>query len=234
VPNALCFDSIGHICFFSCANYDISSSTVLLMLTRPFFVIAVAFSPARNMRATSSLQMSDKKMVGASVEIGGNEIYDPLDMLKLHDVAPTAFPHAQWLREAELKHCRAAMLASVGAFTAQWGLAIPGYTLVEGGDPVENLNHYVQDYPLGFVQIILLIAVIEGANFPGDAWFGKMEREPGNIGYDPLGMSKGTDAQKEQMALKELKNGRLAMMAMAAYTAEHWIPGSVPFIPGKF
>ena len=28
--------------------------------------------------------------------------------------------------------------------------------------------------------------------------------------------------------------GRLAMIAMAAYTSEHWIPGSVPFLPGKF
>ena len=51
----------------------------------------------------------------------------------------------------------------------------------------------------------------------------------GDLGYDPLGLfKKKTDAQKDEMRLKELKNGRLAMIAMAAYTSEHWIPGSVP------
>jgi|TARA_B110000090_G_C13301387_1_gene415916 hypothetical protein len=172
-------------------------------------------------------------MVGASVEVNNGKIYDPIGMLDLHDIAPTAFPHAQWLRESELKHCRIAMLASIGAFTGQWGLAIPGYTPV--ADPVANLNQFVLDWPLAFSQIIFSIALIEGASFPGDMWFGKSERAPGNIGYDPLGFNKkNTDAQKANLQLQELKNGRLAMMAMAAYTAEHWIPGSVPFIPGNF
>lgn len=66
-------------------------------------------------------------------------------------------------------------------------------------------------------------------------WFGKGEREAGNLNYDPLGgFRKKTDAQKDYIRLNELKNGRLAMIAMAAYTSEHWIPGSVPFLPGKF
>jgi hypothetical protein len=95
--------------------------------------------------------MSD--LVGASVEVNGGKVYDPLGTLKLHDVAPTAFPHAKWLRESELKHSRIAMLASVGAFTGQWGLAIPGYT--PNSDPVTNLNAFVQDWPLGFAQVNL-------------------------------------------------------------------------------
>jgi hypothetical protein len=41
-------------------------------------------------------------------------------------------------------------------------------------------------------------------------------------------------AKKNELQLKELKNGRLAMMAMAAYTANHWIPGAVPIMPGTF
>lgn len=111
-----------------------------------------------------------------------------------------------------------AMLASVGAFTAQYGLVIPGYTGI--ADPVENLNNFVLDWPLGFSQIILAIGIIEGHFFPGEFWFGKGDREAGNLGYDPLGFFKNkTPAQKDDMRLKELKNGRLAMMAMAAYTA---------------
>lgn len=80
----------------------------------------------------------------------------------------------------------------------------------------------------------MAIAVIEGWSDPSQFWFGKGAREAGNLGYDPLGLFKGTDKQKNEMRLKELKNGRLAMIAMAAYTSEHWIPGSVPFLPGKF
>ena len=91
------------------------------------------------------------------------------------------------------------------------------------------------DFPQGAAHIIILLAIIEGAKFPGDAWFGKMQRAPGDIGYDPLGFSKNkTPAQMEKLQLQELKNGRLAMMAMAAYTSEHWLPGSVPFLPGHF
>jgi hypothetical protein len=125
------------------------------------------------------------------------------------------------------------MLASIGAFTGQYGLVIPGYTA--DADPVTNLNKFVLDWPLGFSQIIFAIALIEGTSNPSDFWFGKGEREAGNLGYDPLGFFRNkSEQQKDVLRLQELKNGRLAMMAMAAYTSEHWIPGSVPFLPGKF
>lgn len=154
-------------------------------------------------------------------------------MLKLHDVNSEVFPHPKWLRESELKHCRIAMLASIGAFSAQFGLVIPGYTAYP--DPVANLNEYFVNQPFGFAQILLSIGLIEGASDPSAFWTGKGDREAGNLGYDPLGFYKNkSQEQKDKLLLNELKNGRLAMIAMAAYTSEHWIPGSVPFIPGKF
>jgi hypothetical protein len=154
-------------------------------------------------------------------------------MLKLHSVNSEVFPHPKWLRESELKHCRMAMLASVGAFSAQYGLVIPGYTA--NPDPVSNLNEFIVNWPFAFAQIIFSIGLIEGVSEPGEFWAGKGSREAGDLGYDPLGLfKKKTDAQKDVIRLQELKNGRLAMIAMAAYTSEHWIPGSVPFLPGKF
>jgi hypothetical protein len=154
-------------------------------------------------------------------------------MLKLHSVNSEVFPHPKWLRESELKHCRIAMLASVGAFSAQLGLVIPGYTAV--ADPVTNLDQFVLNYPFAFAQIFLTIGLIEGNSDPSAFWFGKGDRVAGELGYDPLGFSRGKSQEvKDKYLLNELKNGRLAMMAMAAYTSEHWIPGSVPFIPGQF
>jgi len=203
--------------------------TVLLAF---LLAAANAFSPAGR-SVQSVLRMGSDKMVGASVEVNNGEVYDPLDMLKLHGVAPTAFPHPKWLRESEVKHCRIAMLASIGAFTAQYGLVIPGYTAV--ADPVENLNSFALNFPVALTQIILAIGIVEGSSNPSEFWWGKGEREAGDFHYDPTGyFKKQTDAVKDSLRLKELKNGRLAMIAMAAYTSEHWIPGSVPFLPGKF
>lgn len=205
------------------------------------FIIAVlvalissssAFAPAGNRGLTPRLVMKD--MVGASVEVNGGKIYDPLDTLTLHNVAPSVFPHAKWMREAELKHCRAAMLATVGLWSPA-GLPIPGYTPATSGGPVENLNKFALEQPLALAQIILAIGIIEGHFFPGEMWFGGGDRDAGDLGYDPLGLfKKKTDAQKDEMRLKELKNGRLAMIAMAAYTSEHWIPGSVPISFSSF
>lgn len=172
-------------------------------------------------------------MVGASVEINGGKVHDPFGLLQLHKVSSTVMPHGKWLREAELKHGRIAMLASIGAFASQYGLTIPGYTAV--ADPVENLNQYVANFPMGFCQIVFAIAIIEGHFFPKDFWYGKGDRDAGDLGYDPLGLYKNkSPAQKKTLQLQELKNGRLAMIAMAAYTSEHWIPGAVPFMPGQF
>ena len=96
----------------------------------------------------------------ASVEAGG-KVYDPVDMLKLHDLNPEVFPHPKWLRESELKHCRIAMLASIGAFTGQFGLVIPGYTAV--ADPVENLNQFVVNYPFAFAQVSFSKYILGGS-----------------------------------------------------------------------
>jgi hypothetical protein len=46
----------------------------------------------------------------------------------------------------------------------------------------------------------------------------------------PFGKEK--DASKmAKLQLQELKNGRLAMIAMAAFFSEHQIHGAVPFLP---
>lgn len=80
-----------------------------------------------------------------------------------------------------------------------------------------------------------LISVKNKHNITQEFWFGKGERNAGEWSFDPTKFYAGlTAAKKDDLTLKELKNGRLAMMAMAAYTSEHWIPGSVPFLPGHF
>jgi len=153
-------------------------------------------------------------------------------MLELHGLNPSLFPHAKWLRESELKHCRGAMLASIGCFSAQWGLVIPGYEDTLNKNPAGNMHDFFVGHPLAFAQIILAIGIVEGSSNPLAFWTGNGDREAGNYHFDPTGFwSKQTQASKNTLQLKELKNGRLAMMAFAAYMSEHFIPGSVPFLP---
>ena len=52
-----------------------------------------------------------------------------------------------------------------------------------------------------------------------------MTRAPGDLGYRVM---RKADNMEEQQT-KELKNGRAAMLGIMAFSAAHYIPGSVPF-----
>jgi hypothetical protein len=58
------------------------------------------------------------------------------------------------------------------------------------------------------------------------------DRVPGDYGYDPLGFTKGPEGleseRMKKLRIKEIKNGRLAMIAMAGWLSEESIPGSFP------
>ena len=57
-------------------------------------------------------------------------------------------------------------------------------------------------------------------------------RVPGDYGYDPLGFTKregGFDSEEiKSLRMKEIKNGRLAMMTIAAWVSNDLIPGALP------
>merc|ERR1712224_788901 len=86
----------------------------------------------------------------------------------------------------------------------------------------------------GRVCMLAFTGMVVQSFFPENAWIGQMDREPGDLGFDPLKFSKkpGFDIKKKQLI--ELKNGRLAMIGVASIFANHAIPGSVPFLTGAF
>ena len=78
-------------------------------------------------------------------------------------------------------------------------------------------------------QILGFCAIIELASIE-DLY---TVEKPWDLGFDPMNFSKNkTPEQMEKLELQELKNGRLAMIAMAAFASEHMIPGSVPALTG--
>jgi hypothetical protein len=54
--------------------------------------------------------------------LAGDEGFDPLGLSNIDDLGVDLY----WLREAELKHCRVAMLAVVGSLAQELGFVLPG------------------------------------------------------------------------------------------------------------
>jgi len=87
----------------------------------------------------------------------------------------------------------------------------------------------------GVSQIFGAIALVEayemthkdGKYAGGDAWFQGFST---NLAFDPLGFGKADAKMVETMKLRELKNGRLAMIGIMGFVASSAVPGSVPML----
>lgn len=141
--------------------------------------------------------------------LAGDEGFDPLGLSNIDDVGIDLY----WMREAELKHCRLAMLAILGGFAQDVGFVFPG--MPDSKNVVTAFWDSFDRNPgpifagfiaIGIIEIFSGIAVTEGRK-SGD-------RAPGEFGFNPLNMGK-TEASRKDLALKEVRNGRLAMWAAA-------------------
>jgi len=148
----------------------------------------------------------------------GDTGFDPLTI--------SGFLPADWLREAELKHCRVAMLATLGCIV-QDVYKFPGAETVYSGDLKLTKLHdaAVAEGTMGqmlvwlsFLEIFGTAAAIQMLQGSG--------RKPGDFGFDPLGFGKGAD--RSRLELAELKNGRLAMMAFSGIVHHYFITGKGP------
>jgi len=173
--------------------------------------------------------------VGASVEFTAYpgapdvpEAWDPFGFSELYKVSGNN-PDVAWLREAELKHGRMAMLAVVGIIVQSSGVHLPGNPEVSFAD-----SNWVTAPsslpPAAWGQVLAAIGLEEGRNAAGlyDLWNGVTDkREPGDNGWGKSFLSDDPVAA-DKMRLKELKNGRLAMLAFMGIAANHFIPGALP------
>jgi hypothetical protein len=67
-------------------------------------------------------------------------------------------------------------------------------------------------------------------NITMENMFSDPSRVPGNFGFDPMGLSKGkTPEQVAELELNEIKNGRLAMLAIGGMIHHNWVTGEPLF-----
>jgi len=152
----------------------------------------------------------------------GDVGFDPLGFSDNFDI--------KWLREAELKHGRVCMLATVG-FVASQFYNFPMFADMHVDD--SNLAPAVVGIS-PMLQIVFGMGVLEfwsnNGKVTAEDMFEDPNRVPGALGFDPLGLGKGkSPADMERLQLQEIKNGRLAMLAIGGMIHHNWITGEALF-----
>jgi light-harvesting complex I chlorophyll a/b binding protein 1 len=186
--------------------------------------MASAFAPATQVKSTTALAAEKSQALPflpkpANLEgYLGDAGFDPLGV---SDYIPM-----DYLREAELKHGRICMLAWTGWVAVDSGMRVlPVPTGWEGLDVKSAHDVLVTDAagggpngPLG--QLFIWISVAEMIS-----WIGVSQmlqgsgRAPGDFGFGTSFLPKDAKAA-EMMKLKELKNGRLAMLAFSGVVTQ--------------
>lgn len=175
-------------------------------------VSANAFSISRTARATSrSLNMA---FAGGLPGNEGPELKN-FDPLGLAEKSPEWVP---FFREAELKHGRIAMLATAGWLAVDLGVTLPDHAF----SSVAAHNAGVTSGAM--IQILFWTSLFEIISCPAVAALKDGSRKPGDFGFDPLGFGKNA-ANLAKYQVNELKNGRLAMMAIGGLATQSVMTG---------
>jgi len=180
--------------------------------------------PARAQRS-AAVTMGVSDMAGISVETG-NKVWDPMNLSAKMDAG-----NLNLIRAAELKHCRVAMLATVGwAWTATGthfnGMLSfhPAVSFADAAAAGNPLAAAAMVPGAGIWQMIFAIGALEVA------WEKKYPATEcaGNFGVPACTQDPAKFRELENM---ELKNGRLAMLGIISFACAEGIPGSVPLYP---
>ncbi|KAG5191919.1 light harvesting complex protein [Tribonema minus] len=155
-------------------------------------------------------------LVGSDLELA---TWDPLGFTNNQNPDTIA-----WYRAAELKHGRVAMLAALGEiFQSYYHLPDPVFS--QSAKPWDALQQVYAERPLAIAQILLAIFACEAL---GQAQQAKPGQAPGDLNWDPLNLKPSDPETWEKVQLRELKNGRLAMIAIAAFFVQENLTGQGP------
>ena len=182
---------------------------------------ATAFTGVRSARSSMKMMAEKSKSLpwmDLPAPIAGIESPQGFDPLRLSESIDL-----RWSQEAELKHGRIAMLATVGWICTSLGIHLPGDV-----HDVSTIAAHDAGVAAGSMQQILLwthFAEILGTKAVIEMYEGS-GRTPGYFGFDPLKLSEGkSDTIKMELRQKELNNGRLAMLAFSGLVTQSVLYG---------
>lgn len=192
---------------------------------------ASAFAPNTSTRSSTKLSAgSDEDMSKALPFVKrpklldgtfpGDVGFDPFGFGG-EDKASLAF-----MREAEIKHSRLAMLAVVGWPLAElWDKKIAAVlglepALTSSGESPSLLNGGLDKIePEYWVIVLAIAALFENESKQAQESNGK-NYVLGDCGFDPLGLFPEDKKDQFDMQTKEIKHGRIAMMAILGFAAQ--------------
>ncbi|KAG5179441.1 light harvesting complex protein [Tribonema minus] len=160
--------------------------------------------------ASAALRMSVDELIGADTETSG--VWDPAGFAK-DDAALYKY------RAVELKHGRVAMLATLGVLVQSF-VTLPDPVFADGARPQTAAWELVTSRPEALAQIFLACGAVELLVLKQDP-----EKPAGDLGF---GAYPDTEEEFEALQLKELKNGRLAMMAIVGMFVQEKLTGQGP------
>jgi len=209
------------------------------------------YGPDRALFLPSGLLDRDQLPSYLTGDLAGDYGYDPLGLGKDID-------QVRKYREAELIHARWAMLASAGIIIPEGleanGADLVGGTWFETGAKMLNggtLNYFAVPWgivnnplPLAVVLVIEvgLMAAVESyrrngkgprgyspgiGKFDSTIFEGLDNLYPGGP-FDPLNLAEDPEVGAE-LKVKEIKNGRLAMVAVLAFAVQSYVVGEGPY-----
>jgi len=153
--------------------------------------------------------------------MAGDVGFDPLGLSK--DQKDLNF-----YREAEIKHARLAMLAAAGWPVSE--LFDKKIAFLLGMTPVLDAANRVPSVlnggmgkisPFYWAGCVVLAAAVD---VYGLSQAPKKEGYfAGNLGFDPFGLNPKDETGRKRMQLAEIKNGRLAMIAITAFAAQEFV-----------
>jgi len=195
--------------------------------------VAPALAPAHALNAISMQEATPEPYNPVTFTKGLAGIADPLGFFD-----PAGFcsgdvseGKVRFIREAEIKHGRVAMLAALGfavgeVFHPLFGgnIDVPSYVAFQE-TPLQSF------WPAVLIAIAIpeVFSVFKFQSPSEEKWALRTDSKPGDLGFDPLGLAPTGAAELMEMQTKELNNGRLAMIAIAGMVGQELASGAKLF-----
>lgn len=219
---------------------------------------AAAFTPSSSLTrsnacpSTTSLSESNADLESLALKLNpAISKFDPIGLSGMNFWGTTESETIGFLRESEVKHGRIAMFAFVGYIVHANGITWP-WNMMLDGTPFPKVSSAPEAWDaipdsaklqiFAFVGFLEFYREVTGTHYMKGGKIGEFPDFNASIIpggalnlYDPLGWSKKkTEEEKADGLIKELNNGRLAMIGIMGFLAEGKVEGSVPalgFIP---